>query len=524
MTPPGKPVSHPGADEQWQPSACAQEPTIADVRADPVAGSPSDYTLTSFDGTPIRIHWFPADGAGAGDPRPTILMGPGWSQPGDSNPDADPPPGAVTIKPLREHGYNVLTWDPRGFGESGGRAHVDGAAFEGRDAQALLDWVARQPAAALDRDGDPRAGMVGGSYGGGIQLILAAIDCRVDVITPTIAWHSLQTSLYKAGISKTGWSRALNSLVSPDDVDPHVVRAYLSGQETGTIGLADQRWFARRGPGRLVDRIRVPTLLLQGTVDTLFTPNEAIVNYRIIRGNGVPVKMLWFCGGHGVCLTEPGDVDAQSRATFDWLARYLDGDTTVDTGPRFETVDQGGSRWTAGDYPVPGTARLSGRGSGRLMTDSDVTAGPITDLGPNGGLGGLVAAFTPAPVVDGALEVDLTADVEGVALGIPRLHLEYSGQVPAGAGPHNVFAQLVDEERGVVVGNQITPIRLQLDGEQHTVTVGLEAIAQHLASGDSLTLQLVPSTVAYFDPGLGVEITFDAIEITIPIATDLVSA
>ena len=48
-----------------------------------------------------------------------------------------------------------------------------------------------------------------------------------------------------------------------------------------------------------MDAIRVPTLLVQGTADTLFTLDEAMTNYRILRGNGVPAKMVWFCGGHG---------------------------------------------------------------------------------------------------------------------------------------------------------------------------------------------------------------------------------
>ena len=33
--------------------------------------------------------------------------------------------------------------------------------------------------------------MVGASYGGGIQLVTAAIDNRIDAIVPTIAWHAL---------------------------------------------------------------------------------------------------------------------------------------------------------------------------------------------------------------------------------------------------------------------------------------------------------------------------------------------
>ena len=54
--------------------------------------------------------------------------------------------------------------------------------------------------------------MVGGSYGGGIQLVTAATDCRVDAIVPTIAWHSLVTSLDKADTVKIGWSDLLTSL------------------------------------------------------------------------------------------------------------------------------------------------------------------------------------------------------------------------------------------------------------------------------------------------------------------------
>ena len=50
----------------------------------------------------------------------------------------------------------------------------------------------------------------------------------------------------------------------------------------------------------------MPALILQGTADTLFTPSEALRNEAILRRNGVPHKMIWFCGGHGACLTGSG--------------------------------------------------------------------------------------------------------------------------------------------------------------------------------------------------------------------------
>ena len=50
---------------------------------------------------------------------------------------------------------------------------IDHPKFEARDTQALIDYIADQPEAKLDAPGDPRVGMSGSSYGGGIQLLTA---------------------------------------------------------------------------------------------------------------------------------------------------------------------------------------------------------------------------------------------------------------------------------------------------------------------------------------------------------------
>lgn len=495
---------------------CDQGATTDEVETAPVDGVPSDLTLTSHDGTEIRLHWFPADDVTADDPAPTVLMGPGWSLPGSVEDTETVMFGALDISTMNERGYNVLTWDPRGFGESGGAASVNDPDLEGRDAQLLLDWVAEQPEARVDAEGDPRVGMVGFSYGGGIQLTLAGIDCRVDAIVPGIAWNSLTTALFRAETVKTGWAGVLMTAAASGTVDPHIPSAHESGTSTGTLSDEDREWFIARGPGELIDQIRVPTLLVQGTVDTLFTPDEAILNYDILAGNDVPVKMVWFCGGHGVCLTDEGDTERVTEASFAWLERWVKGDASVDTGPVIDVIDQDGTAWTGDTWPPAAGDPLTAQGTGTLPLVAEGGARGIRlDDGQGGILGGLVADITPARA-DNAVNVTVEAAEDTLVLGAPELTLTYRGDVEDGDRPMRLFAQLVDDENGVVVGNQITPFAVELDGNEHTVTVSLESVIHHLEAGETLTLQVVATTGAYAEPRLGGEVSFTEVAVALP--------
>src|SRR4051812_38055765 len=113
------------------------------------AASARDQIVTSFDGTPISTSFFPAAGLKPGQKAPTVLMTHGWggNRDRDENGGSLEPVGSTGVGPLRRAGFNVLTWDSRGFGESGGTVEVDSKDFEGRDARALIDWLARQPEA-----------------------------------------------------------------------------------------------------------------------------------------------------------------------------------------------------------------------------------------------------------------------------------------------------------------------------------------------------------------------------------------
>ncbi len=504
--------------------ACDQKPTQARVESRPVPGTPSDLDITSFDGTEIRTHWFPLDGATKAKPAPTILMGPGWSLPGDTSENGAALFGAASIKGLHDAGYNVLTWDPRGFGKSGGTVMVDDPMYEGRDVQVLIDWVAAQPETQLDRPGDPRSGMVGFSYGGGIQLAVAAQDCRVDALVPGLAWHSLQTSLLPNETFKVGWSNFLSTAGSAaGKLDPHITDASVQANKTGTITDEQRRWFLDKGPADRVGKIEVPTLFVSGTVDTLFPLHEAVENYDNLLRRNVPTGMVWFCGGHGTCLTKSG-TDDLTAATLAWLDRYVKGNDQAKIGPSFDTVDQDGAHWTSPRYAQSDKNPLAAEGSGKLELTDGGGAGPLTK--PGGDLlGGLVAPSTPAKA---ARAVEVTVDpgqVDGLVLGAPEVKVTYTGTAPAapdpgddGGTPDRAYAQLVDDDTGLVVGNQITPFPLTLDGTEHTATVPMEVIAQHVHPGHSLTLQLVATTTAYKSPRLGGTVDFTKVAVTLPMA------
>jgi ABC-2 type transport system ATP-binding protein len=467
-------------------------------------GAPVAFTtmVTSFDGTQISTNFFPASGLQFGEIAPTVLNGPGLGSAGNIDPTSetsvfDLVPG---LAPLRDAGYNVVTWDPRGEFASGGILQLDSPFFEGRDVQAIIDWVATRPETELDSPGDPTMGMVGGSYGGGIQLVTAGIDKRVDAIVPVIAWNSLIEALYPTKAFKSGWATllALDLLEAGARINSQIYPAIILGDLLGFITEAQQAILANSGPTVLVSSITAPTLLIQGTADGLFTLAQAVTNALLLDANGVPVEMIWACGGHGICLDplNPIQTPLLVNTTIDWLDRYVRGNELVPTGPRFEWFDQNGD-YHSSDL-LPSEPEFYGA---PLVTEGDGGFLPIIPL-----LGGSGPQTRPptllieSPAVASeawlALNLEIPAP-ESVTeiVGAPELTLTYSG---LGTGSH-IYGQLVDEDTGLVLGNLVTPIPVTLDGRSQTVTVALEQIAYTMVPGAKLKLQLVGFATPYLN-------------------------
>jgi ABC-2 type transport system ATP-binding protein len=283
---------------------------------------------------------------------------------------------------------------------------------------------------------------------------------------------------------------------------------------------------AAHGPGDLVEKIHVPTLIMQGTVDTLFPLDEGVTNFQDIGDNtlrtaaikakrkkgkkrkrsrstvqSVPVKMIWFCGGHGVCLTGAGPgSDYLDDRQLAWFDRYLRGKPGADTGPKFAWIADDAQLHTSDAYPLKPAGQLSASGSGTL---------PIV---PGQGSGALIFASQAANAVN--LPVPGPASDANV-VGAPHLNLTYQGT----AVPQKtwIYAQFANPRNGTVLGNIATPIPVTLDGQQHSISRDLEMVAGRAPAGGGYTLQLTASSSLYDLQRSAGSVTFNGIAVSMPL-------
>jgi predicted acyl esterase len=382
----------------------------------------TDHTIDSWDGTTLEATLFtPA----TNEPQPAILMTHGWSAFRQS------PLTLPKAKHHAENGYVVLTYDSRGFGNSEGTVTLDGP-NEVRDAQRLIDWLARRPEVELEGEGNPRIGMDGISYAGGIQPLTAAEDDRLDAIVPRITWNDLEYSLAPNGVIKSSWLSILvgagsltTSLIGEDtEIMPELVDYYWEAMRTnelpdGILPIAEERSIAAH-----VDQIDTPSLLVQGWNDPLFKPNEALWTYRGLRDEGVETRLAFYEGGHTPKeIVVPLDARRymNDEATT-WFDRHLRG-KDVDVPEITEYLNQPDTWRTRDQFPPSdvadvtyGLGNASADGSDRIEQwswwyDTEVTySWDVQD----------------AIEVVGSPTFDLTVDVDGPE-GILFFNLLHNG-------------------------------------------------------------------------------------------------
>ncbi|MEV4877125.1 alpha/beta fold hydrolase [Streptomyces cyaneofuscatus] len=286
-------------------------------------------------GVPIDTSYFTAGGSGK---RPAVLIGHGF---GGSKNDV-----RAQAEKLAADGYAVLTWSARGFGKSGGAISLNDPDGEVKDVSGLIDWLAERPEVELDEKGDPRVGLTGASYGGAVSLLAAGHDQRVDAIASVITYWNLADALFPDGVFKKLWAGIfVTSGGGCEKFEKKLCEMYERVAVSGKPDAEARALLTERSPSAVADRIKVPSLLLQGQSDSLFPLGHADAMQKAISANGAPVSVDWISGGHDGGDNETARVEGRVGSWFD---RYLKEETGTDTGPAFRVTRTGGIDSTDG--------------------------------------------------------------------------------------------------------------------------------------------------------------------------------
>ncbi|WP_407342664.1 alpha/beta fold hydrolase [Pengzhenrongella phosphoraccumulans] len=502
-------------------------PAIA-TRSQLVAGVPEAGAAVELDTTV----YLPAT-----TPAPAVLLAHGF---GGSKADLD-----AQARSLAEHGYVVLAYTARGFGRSGGLIHLDAPTYEVADASALVSYLATLPQVRTDSPGDPRVGVAGSSYGGGLALLLGGLDPRVDAIGADITWNDLSQALFpngtgtEPGVFKKLWAGQLFASAAGQvggacgRFDPDLCAAYQRSATSGVPDAAILSLLAASSPAGVLDRITAPTLLSQGEDDSLFPLGQADANARAIAATGTPVKVVWRAGGHdgGTSRTE------LVQNLENWFDPVLRGTGRPDT--TFEvTVPGSGISATTG-RTVSQSLQLDGGYVSDQTVAAPLSGEPQTIYAPAGGspaavtsvpgLGGLLgtaAGLSGTPslsAIPGQVATFDTPPLETSRLvaGSSTVSLQISSPDAADATLFVSLHHLGADGSDTLPSGLVAPVRLTglTPDVPQTVTVALPWVVENVPAGDHLAVQVATTDLAYALPLSPRSYTIALADPTVTVAT-----
>ncbi|MFF3153130.1 MULTISPECIES: CocE/NonD family hydrolase [Streptomyces] len=469
---------------------------------------------------------------------------------------------AGTAKAFAARGYVALAYSGLGFGKSGCPISLDDPEIDGRAASRLIDFLAGTRAAddgtrvdyvTRDRPGDPRVGMIGGSYGGAIQMATAAVDHRVDALVPMITWNDLSYALDPNNVAdrkvpgafKWQWTNGFYLMgesqpITPANLDPSrwgtLGCVHFVSDACKTIGLLNSgsypaaptaamlRYARSVSPVSYLDRVEAPTLLIQGQTDSLFNLNEATATYKALKDNGTTAKMIWQSWGHSGGQA-PGELDLSQgnletsytgQRILAWFDRYLRKQRHTDTGPAFAYYRDWQSGYGEASKVPPLSQKVYLSGDGKLVDNrAKVARGSRTytnSLVPTShsesSLAGMIGLPDPAPYDTPGTYLGwdtdpLKAPVDLV--GSAKATLKVSS--PAARATQNLgdaadklvlFAKLYDvapDGTKTLVRRLVAPVRVP--DVTKPFTVALPGIAHRYEAGHRIEFAIAASDDAY---------------------------
>ncbi|MGW3091440.1 CocE/NonD family hydrolase [Streptomyces sp. NPDC001108] len=553
----------------WVAGAALAAPLVLTGAARATADGAGGYTVTPLKFTvraggrscTVDADLYRPAGADAGHPAPAVLATNGFGgSKSDGTTDA-------IGKAFASRGYVGLVYSGLGFGKSGCLITLDDPAVDGRAAAGLIDFLAGTRAAddgtradyvVQDGAGDPRVGMIGGSYGGAVQLATASVDHRVDALVPLITWNDLAYALAPnsadartgvssdtAGVFKWQWTNGfylmgegqtlLNASLDPSRIN-NLACLHFATPACDTVRLLNSGSFpvdrttamldyARSvSPVDYLGKVKAPTLIVQGQTDSLFNLNEATATYEKLRAQGTTTRMIWQSWGHSGGQ-KPGELDLGQgnlegsyvgRRVLAWFDRYLQGDRSADTGPAFAYYRD----WQSGYGTASAVPALSRKmylsGDGKLVGDrSEVVRGSrqyanwlVPTSHSESSLAGVIGLPDPKPydikgTYLGWTSAPLTSPVDVV--GAPKATLKVVS--PATERVQNsgdaadrlvLFAKVYDvapDGTRSLVNRLVAPVRVP--DVTRPFTVRLPGIVHRYETGHRLEFAIAASDTAY---------------------------
>jgi ABC-2 type transport system ATP-binding protein len=509
------------------------------------AHSRYDDRVTGHDGTQLAVTVYRPAGASADNPVPMILHSHGWGGSRTSSTGA--------FRAELDRGYGVLSFDQRGFGQTGGRAGVQNPDNEGRDVISIidyvanLDWVAKDTTTATTTPGnapaksravrtttavDPANPVVfamGGSYGGGYQLVGALTEIRekgytrFNALAPEIAWYDLPEALAPQGVARSAWLAVLYAAganAHEDDVHAAFHYGVATGQwPDGSVpGVPDlDAKFHRNGPVAFVEEglhLDVPTLIGQGSNDNLFNLNEGWKNFERTLTDEARERSVFigYNGGHALPNVLPagypfelqlgGNASVCTPGGFGDLRLAFFDAVLAGENPRTLVGGKAYSLMTA-DGDCVQVDSLDDYTTMTTGHDAQVTTGTGTTTG--------VGAPQHLELAQGPLTV----------AGVPQLTADVT---TLGADQRVFFALSVgpDPLRARVIHNNMMPLRELLPIVQTERTVELPGMAADIPAGQNLYLTVSPVSDMSFGHGsirTPGAVTLEDIRVDVPVVS-----
>ncbi|WP_020119073.1 CocE/NonD family hydrolase [Streptomyces canus] len=329
------------------PRKALRTTTVGAVSATLIAGSALGLAPAAQAANPVRFVDIAGDGgtvlkanvvtpAGSDGTRryPLLVLPTSWGLPQVEY--------LAQAQKLANSGYIVVSYNVRGFWQSGGEIEVAGPP-DTADASKVIDWaLANTPADAQ------HIGMAGVSYGAGISLLAAAHDKRVKAVAALSGWADLIDSIYSGRTQHIEAGAVLDGASLVTGRQSAEIRQIFDNFYASNLSKEQEMidWGKKRSAVTYVDQLNeygTAVMMANAWGDTVFSPNQYADFYEKLTG---PKRLE----------LRPGD-----HATAELTGLFgLPNDVWTDTGRWFDHYLKGADNGIDREQPVQLKSRSGG--------------------------------------------------------------------------------------------------------------------------------------------------------------------